>query len=91
MSKTIALEELPTETRSLLEKWMQERQPILLSRDGQPFGEIYPSEIEVVLSPEEQSEMEQIVAQGRADFAAGNGYSLQEIKELYAEKLQRGR
>ena len=88
--KTIALEQLPTETRTLVEGWLSEAAPITLSRGGFPCAEL--TQIEATddlfdLMPEEEAELREVFRQGDEDFAAGRYITLDEFKLKNADKL----
>ena len=88
--KTIALEQLPTETRTLMEGWLSEETSITLSRGGFPCAEL--TQLGTAdglydLMPEDETELMEIFRQGDEDFAASRYITLDEFKRKHADKL----
>ena len=92
MAKTISLEELTPDIRKVLEEIFSAEEPIILSRNGQPYGGMIAYRMqeapEQPLTPEETTELRSAVAQGEADYAAGNFLTLEEFKIKHAVRIR---
>lgn len=95
MTHTIEMEKLSAENQHTFEESFASGAPILLSRDGQPFGSMVPYEAAIQAfepeTPEEIAEIQEAVQQGREDYAAGRVKTLDEIKARYAARQQETR
>ena len=85
--KTIALEQLPSETRQVVESWLSAETPVIILRDGIACGDVTPYESFDELTPKEEEELMEEFRQGDEDFAAGKYITLDEFKVKYADKL----
>ena len=92
MTRTVPIEEFPVDTRRILENLLAPSASVILSRGGEPFGEMAaydtaPQDFEVE-TPEEQEEIEAIAEQAHADYAAGRYVTFDAIKARYADILR---
>ncbi len=92
MTRTIPMEELPLDTQRILEKLFASGASVILSRGGEPFGEMTAySESRQDFereTPDEEQAIEVIAEQARADYAAGRYVPFEEIKSRYADILR---
>ena len=91
MSKTVSFEELPADTQQVIELLLSSREPIIISRGGEPVGGLmsYDSQTGAATS-DEDAEVKAAIALGEADYAAGRYLTLDEFKAKYADKLRAG-
>ena len=92
MTKNVPIEKLPAETRRILENLLAPDSAVILSRGGEPFGEMAdyhaaPQDFELE-TPEEQEEIEAIAEQAHADYAAGRYVTFDAVKTRHAEMLR---
>ncbi len=92
MATTLALEELPPDTRRLFEDLLNAGAPVIVSRAGQPFGGMIayaaPGDAPAALTPAERADLAAVVAQGESDYAAGRYTTLDAFKERHASRLR---
>ena len=87
--KTIGVEQLPTETRTLVEGWLSEENSITLSRGDFPFARLThlkTSEKFFDLTPDEEAELQEVFREGDEDFAASRYVTLEEFKRKHANR-----
>ncbi len=92
MAKTITLEQLTPDTQKVLEELFSAEEPIVLSRNGRPYGGMIAyrmeDETQATLSQEEERDLLDAVAQGESDYRNGNYSTLEQFKIKHAGRLR---
>ena len=83
MAKTISLDELTPDTQRVLEELFTSAEPIVLSRNGRPYGGMIAYRMEddshAEMAPEEKHDILTAFAQGELDYHAGNYVTLDQF------------
>ena len=92
MAKTITLEELTPATQKVLEELFSAEEPIVLSRNGQPYGGMIAyrmeDETQASLTPEEEHDVLDAITQGESDYRDGKYSTLEQFKIKHAGRLR---
>jgi hypothetical protein len=82
---------LTPDTQRVLEELFSAEEPIVLSRNGRPFGGMIAYRMEnettAAVTPEEERDILDAVTQGESDYRAGNYLTLEQFKVKHAARL----
>jgi len=90
LAKTVVIEELPADTQHILEQLLSTDEPVVLSRNGRPFGGMvaYAPDTNVVDSGDHgDRSLRDAVERGEADYAAGRYITLDQFRAKHAGRI----